>query len=119
MLFYMKVHDSAICETWQLPLLAQQMALIRTQCREQVDKDRALITLSLCSYTQLQETTETHGRVTLEQEDPAHLRKIALVEQLTVYILLSRITSHLLFTGTGTPRKDIQNLMCSSYFHFH
>lgn len=49
----MKVHDSTICETWQLPLWAEQMAVIKTQFREQVDKDISIITLSLHNYTQL------------------------------------------------------------------
>lgn len=79
MLFYMKVHDSAICETWQLPLSAEQMAVLKTQCREQVDKDISVITLSLYNYTQLHDTIEMHGCVTLEQEDLAYLRKITLV----------------------------------------
>lgn len=52
-MFYMKVHDSTICETWQLPLWAEQMAVIKTQFREQVDKDISIITLSLHNYTQL------------------------------------------------------------------
>lgn len=76
MLFYMKVHDSTLCETWQLPLLAEQMAVIKTQCREQVDTDISVITLSLHNYTQLQDTIKMHGCVTLSQEDLAHLRKI-------------------------------------------
>jgi len=77
MLFYMKVHGSAICETWQLPLSAEQMAAIKTQCREQVDKDISIITLLidkdisiitllLCSDAQLKDTIKTHRSVTPE-----------------------------------------------------
>lgn len=76
MLFSMKVHDSTICETWQLPLWAEQMAAIKTQFREQVDKDISVITLSLHNYTRLQDTIKIHGCVILSQEDLAHLRKI-------------------------------------------
>lgn len=72
----MKVHDSTICETWQLPLSAEQMAAIKTQFREQADKDISIITLSLHNYTQLQDTIKIRGRVILRQEDLAHLRKI-------------------------------------------
>lgn len=79
MLFYMKVHDRAICETWQLPLSAEQMAVIKTQCREQVDKDISVITLSLYNYTRLRDTIEMHGSVTLKQEELAYLWKITLV----------------------------------------
>lgn len=75
MLFYMKVHDSTICETWQLPLLAKQMAVIKTQFREQVDKDISIIILSLHNYTQLQDTIRIPGCLILSQEDLAYLRK--------------------------------------------
>lgn len=66
MLFYMKVRGSAICETWQLPLSAEQMAAIKTQCREQVDKDISIITLLLYSNAQLEDTIRTRGSVTLK-----------------------------------------------------
>lgn len=110
MLFYMKVHDSAICETWQLPLWAEQMAVIKTQCREQVDKDISIITLLLYSYAWLQDTIKMRGFVTLEQEEFAYLWKIILAQQLILYVLLINII-HLLSKGAGRGnQEDIQNL---------
>lgn len=74
--------------------------------QEQVDKDIPVITLSLYNYTQLQDTIETPGCATLEQEDLAYLRKITLVQQLILYLLLIRII-HLLSTGAEkASRKD-------------